>query len=68
MVPFLQFLFCKKKHQERWAHLDLGHLRSVGWRAPVEEVRREEALKLQLPKVHSPSCLHPPLPCILCPE
>ena len=57
----LFFNFCSvKKHQERWAHLDLGHLRSVWRRAPVEEVRREEALQLQLPKVHNPSCLQFP--------
>ena len=57
----LFFNFCSvKKHQERWAHLDLGHLRSVWRRAPVEEVRREEALQLPLPKVHNPSCLQSP--------
>jgi hypothetical protein len=42
-----------RNRQERGAHLDLGHVRSVRRRAPVEEVRREEALQLPLPKVRS---------------
>jgi hypothetical protein len=48
---FMNFFLLLLSRQEGGADVDGGHLRAVRRRAPVEEVRREEALQLQLPKV-----------------
>lgn len=53
---FLIFLFCSYRccawrRQEGGADVDGGHLRAVRRWASMEEVRREEALQLQLPEV-----------------